>query len=106
MKLRVKIAAVLMAAAGFAAAAPAAVSAMTADGRPVIGITWKSNTQDYAAFKKIIEDAGGIPVELGQVRNEKIDYNADGTVAADDVYPSGMLTEEAAAAGGESEPFR
>ena len=29
MKLRVKIAAVLMAAAGFAAAAPAAVSAMT-----------------------------------------------------------------------------
>lgn len=34
MKLRVKIAAVLM-----AAAAPAAVSAMTADGRPVIGIT-------------------------------------------------------------------
>lgn len=98
MKLRVKIAAVLMAAAGFAAAAPAAVSAMTADGRPVIGITWKSNTQDYAAFKKIIEDAGGVPVELGQVRNEKIDYNADGTVAADDVYPSGMLTEEAAAA--------
>lgn len=42
MKLRVKIAAVLMAAAGFAAAAPAAVSAMTADGRPVIGITWKA----------------------------------------------------------------
>lgn len=64
---------------------------------PVIGITWKSNTQDYAAFKKIIEDAGGVPVELGQVKNEKIGYNADGTVAADDVYPSGMLTEEAAA---------
>ena len=31
-------------------------------GKPVIGISWKSNKQDYAAFKKIIELAGGVPV--------------------------------------------
>lgn len=63
-------------------------------GKPVIGISWKSNTQDYTAFKKIIEKAGGIPVELGQVKNNKITYQPDGTIAKDMVYPSGMLKEK------------
>lgn len=96
MKLRVKIAALLFAAAGLSAVAAPNVSAMSPDGRPVIGITWKSDTQDYTGFKKIIEEAGGIPVELPQVKNLDITYNGDHTVAEDCVYPSGMLTEEAA----------
>ena len=29
-------------------------------GQPVIGLSWKSNKQDYAVFKKIIELAGGV----------------------------------------------
>lgn len=63
-------------------------------GKPVIGITWKSNQQDYTAFKKIIELAGGIPVELGQAKNHKITYNTDGTISKDMLYPSGMLKEK------------
>lgn len=37
-------------------------------GKPVIGISWESADQesDYAPIKKIIEMAGGIPVELGR----------------------------------------
>ena len=59
--------------------------------KPVIGITWKSNTQNYAAFKKVIELAGGIPVELKQVSSQAVDYDQTGKVASKDLEPSGML---------------
>lgn len=49
-------------------------------GKPVIGISWKSNKQDYAAFKKIIELAGGVPVELGQIKSTDVKYDSDGAV--------------------------
>lgn len=70
------------------------VSAMDAEGRPHIGISWKSNTQNYEGFKKVIEDAGGIPVELPQITNVNITYNEDGTISEDCLYPTGMLKEE------------
>ena len=40
-------------------------------GKPVIGISWKSPKQakSYEAFKKIITMAGGIPVELDQIKS-------------------------------------
>lgn len=59
--------------------------------KPVIGISWKSNTQNYAAFKKVIEEAGGIPVELKQVTSKAITYDKDGKVVAKELEPSGML---------------
>lgn len=65
-----------------------------AEKKPVIGITWKSNTQDYTAFKKIIEAAGGIPVELDQVTSKAIVYKADKSIDDSCIYPSGMLKEE------------
>ena len=33
-------------------------------GKPYIGISWKSNTQNYDYFKTVIRAAGGNPVEL------------------------------------------
>lgn len=65
-----------------------------AEKKSVIGITWKSNTQDYTAFKKIIEAAGGIPVELDQVTSNAIVYKADKSIDDSCIYPSGMLKEE------------
>lgn len=65
-----------------------------AEKKPVIGITWKSNTQDYSAFKKIIEAAGGVPVELDQVTSKAVLYQKDKLVDAKCIYPSGMLKEE------------
>lgn len=78
----------------FAGTAGTVYAAEAAPHKPVIGITWKSNTQDYSAFKKIIEMAGGIPVELPQVKSAAVTYTPDGKTAADMVYPSGMLKEE------------
>ncbi len=63
-------------------------------GKPIIGITWKSPTQDYEGYKSIIVRAGGIPVELPQVINVNVIYNEDGSVAEECLYPTGMLKEE------------
>lgn len=60
-------------------------------GKPVIGISWKSNKQDYTAFKRIIELAGGIPVELDQIKSFDVKYANDGSVDKSDLEPSGML---------------
>lgn len=66
-------------------------AAAAKSGKPVIGITWKSNKQDYTNFKKVIEAAGGIPVELKQVVSKDVSYNKDSSVAATDLEKSGML---------------
>ncbi len=60
-------------------------------GKPVIGISWKSNSQDYSAIKRIIELAGGVPVELSQIKSNDVKYDADGKVATSDIEKSGML---------------
>lgn len=65
-----------------------------ATGKPIIGITWKSNKQDYTNFKKVIEEAGGIPVELKQVVSSDVSYDKNGMVAAEDLEPSGMLKQK------------
>lgn len=64
-------------------------------GKPVIGISWKSPKQakSYEAFKKIITMAGGIPVELDQIKSTDVTYAADGTVDKVYVEPSGMLKQ-------------
>ena len=70
-----------------------AAKAATISKKPVIGITWKSNTQNYANFKKVIEAAGGIPVELKQVTSKDIVYEKDGKVAAQCLAKSGALKQ-------------
>lgn len=72
------------------------VQAKDKDGKPIIGITWKSNTQNYANFKKVIEAAGGIPVELRQVTSKDLAYDADNKVAPQDLETNGMLTLKSA----------
>lgn len=64
-------------------------------GKTVIGISWKSPKQakSYEAFKKIITMAGGIPVELDQIKSTDVTYAADGTVDKAYVEPSGMLKQ-------------
>ena len=91
-KYKMVLAMLALAAATVGASMTSTVEA--AEKKPVIGITWKSNTQDYTAFKKIIEAAGGTPVELDQVTSKAILYKADKTVDDSCIYPSGMLKEE------------
>ncbi len=62
--------------------------------KPLIGISWESNTQDYNDIKTIIETAGGIPVELAQVTSTAVGYDAAGALLPDYVEASGMLKQE------------
>jgi putative glutamine amidotransferase len=64
-------------------------------GKPVIGISWKGPNQakTYEAFRKIITMAGGVPVELDQIRSEDVKYDASGVVDKADLEPSGMLKQ-------------
>lgn len=63
-------------------------------GKPYIGITWKSNTQNYESFKAVIRAAGGIPVELDQVVSNVVGYDAEGKVSAEFLNASGMLKQQ------------
>ena len=61
--------------------------------KPVIGISWKSNKQNYANFKKVIEEAGGIAVELKQVTSKDVVYDKDGKIVEQCLEPTGMLKQ-------------
>ena len=63
-------------------------------GKPYIGITWKSNEQNYDSFKTVIRAAGGIPVELAQVTSNVVDYDSNGAVMQEYLESSGMLQQE------------
>lgn len=63
-------------------------------GKPYIGITWKANDQDYAAFKAVIEAAGGNPVELYQVTSTAVGYDGDGAVLSSYLEDTGMLMQQ------------
>ncbi len=63
-------------------------------GKPYIGITWKSNEQNYDSFKTVIRAAGGIPVELKQVTSNAVSYNPDNSVASACLEETGMLKQE------------
>ncbi len=70
-------------------------AADTADAdKPVIGISWKSNSQDYSRFAAVIEAAGGIPVELPQITSTTVTYDEDGALTEDCIEESGMLKQE------------
>ena len=62
--------------------------------RPVIGISWKSDTQDYEGFKTVIREAGGIPVEMAKVTSTAVTYDAEGKVAASCLEETGNLKQE------------
>lgn len=44
-----------------------AYTAVALDELPIIGISWKSDTQDYSSFHGVITTAGGVPVEMPQI---------------------------------------
>jgi gamma-glutamyl-gamma-aminobutyrate hydrolase PuuD len=56
-------------------------NAAAMDGKPFIGISWKSDTQDYTNFQKIVRLAGGLALELPQITDRA---GADAAVAAVD----------------------
>lgn len=58
MKKTCKIALTILAMTAAAAGASITSTVEAAEKKPVIGISWKSPTQNYEAFKKIIEAAG------------------------------------------------
>lgn len=68
----------------------------TAPDKPVIGISWAYDEQaeEYAYYKAIIEEAGGIAVELPQITCAAVEYDEKGDVKAEFLEKSGMLKQE------------
>lgn len=62
-------------------------------GKPFIGISWKSNTQDYAAFATVIRAAGGVALELPQITSKAVGYDANLAVKGEYLEESGMLKQ-------------
>ena len=69
------------------------VYAVNYDDKPIIGITWKANDQNYSYFKHIIRAAGGIPVELDKVTSTAVAYGGDGMIESKYLEKSGMLKQ-------------
>ncbi len=61
--------------------------------KPVIGISWKSNSQDYSYMKHVITAAGGIPVELDKVISTAVAYDEKGMIQDQYLETSGMLKQ-------------
>ena len=64
--------------------------------KPVIGISWARDDQagEYSYYKAIIEEAGGVAVELPKITCSAVEYGEDGKVKADFLEESGMLKQE------------
>ncbi len=68
--------------------------------KPVIGISWKSDTQDYSSVQGVVHAAGGIPVEMPQITDageaEDYVYMVDGLIVTggEDINPD-LYNEEA-----------
>lgn len=62
-------------------------------GKPFIGISWKSNSQDYAAFAMVIREAGGVAVELPQITSTAVKYDGSNTVQSEYLETTGMLKQ-------------
>ncbi|MCD7845476.1 MAG: gamma-glutamyl-gamma-aminobutyrate hydrolase family protein [Oscillospiraceae bacterium] len=69
-------------------------SGETQEDKPVIGISWKSDSQDYSRLAAVIEAAGGIPVELPQITSTAVTYDEEGDLTEDCMEESGMLKQE------------
>lgn len=69
-------------------------NAKAMEGKPFIGITWKSNSQDYTAFAMVIREAGGVPVELPQITSTAVGYDSSNAVESAFLEESGMLKQE------------
>ena len=48
--------------------------------KPVIGISWSYNGQNYDSHKTIFKTVGAIPVELDQVTSTAVKYDAEGKI--------------------------
>ena len=61
--------------------------------KPVIGISWSYNGQDYDSHKTIFKTVGAIPVELDQVTSTAVKYDAEGKIESAYLEESGMLKQ-------------
>ena len=62
--------------------------------KPVIGISWSYNGQNYDSHKTIFKTVGAIPVELDQVTSTAVKYDAEGKIESAYLEESGMLKQE------------
>ena len=62
--------------------------------KPVIGISWSYNGQNYDSHKTIFKTVGAIPVELDQVTSMAVKYDAEGKIESAYLEESGMLKQE------------
>ena len=62
--------------------------------KPVIGISWSYNGQNYDSHKTIFKTVGAIPVELDQVTSTAVKYDAEGEIESAYLEESGMLKQE------------
>ena len=69
-------------------------NAATIADKPVIGISWSYNGQNYDSHKTIFKTVGAIPVELDQVTSTAVKYDAEGKIESAYLEESGMLKQE------------
>lgn len=62
--------------------------------KPVIGISWSYNGQNYDSHKTIFKTVGAIPVELDQVTSTAVKYDAEGKIESAYLEESGLLKQE------------
>lgn len=61
--------------------------------KPVIGITWRRNFNGYEPLKKVIEEAGGLPVLLPLVISKAVKYDGTGQVISEELDTNGVLKQ-------------
>ena len=61
--------------------------------KPVIGITWRRNFNGYEPLKKVVEEAGGIPVLLPMVTSEAVKYDDTDQVISEELDAHGVLKQ-------------
>ena len=64
--------------------------------KPIIGISWAYNDQadEYAYYKTVIKEAGGLPVELPQITSSAVSYDAEGMIEKSYLEESGTLKQD------------
>ena len=57
------------------------ITAEAAENKPFVGIAWREGSgETFEAVCRAIEAAGGIPIDLNQIRSADLEYTEDGTM--------------------------
>ncbi len=74
-----------------------AVGVLAEESKPVIGISWSYAEQNESylnTYCRVIEAAGGIPVQIAQIVSSDVAYDEGGTILPEYIEESGMLKQE------------